>query len=100
MERIRGKWIKVKIVNKSPFYWGVGITCTLILIHLLPETGGGGGPTGSGNMLSNLMWHEKALTLIPGILFICNGLFPHSMLGKSGGLIYDFFSWVRRETKK
>lgn len=54
----------MKIVNEKPFYLGVGITCLMIIFHLLPDSEGGGGPTGSGNMLSNLSFFEQLLTFV------------------------------------
>lgn len=88
------------ILNKKPFYLGIGITCLMIVLHLLPDSGGGGGPTGSGNMLSNLSFLEELLTLIPGVLLISYGIFPSSILGRIGRAMYDLYAWVRRENKK
>jgi hypothetical protein len=31
---------------------------------------------------------------------IINGLFPHSKLGKAGGIIYKFYVWVWVSSKK
>lgn len=90
----------MKIANKKTFYLGIGITCLMIVINLLPDPGPGGGATGTGNMFNNLSLFEKVLILLPGFLLIMNGVSPDSVLGKVGGLLYDLFSWVRRENRK
>ncbi len=94
----KGKWIKVKIVNKSPFYWGVGITCTLVFVYSFGTNVDHASTWGKDINAYSLL--GKSLFLAPGILLILNGLFPASALGKIGGFIFDLFSWVLRETKK
>lgn len=88
--------LKMKIINRSPFYWGIGITIALLFVHIFTDGQSGHG----GNMLKNLSIYGKIISLIPGGLLIFNGLLPNSMLGKAGGLIYNFYSWVYRESKK
>jgi len=90
----------MKVSNKKTFYLGIGITCIMIVVNLLPDPGPGGGSTGNANMLNNLSLFEKLLALLPGFMLIMNGIYPDSILGKLGGLLYDLFSWVHRENKK
>lgn len=87
----------MKIVNKSPFYWGVGITCTLIFVYSFGTDVEHASTWGKDINTYSLL--GKSLFLVPGILLIFNGLLPESTLGKTGGLIYNFYSWVLREKK-
>ena len=89
--------IIIKIVNKSPFYWGVGVTCVLLFMFLFS---GNIGSATRGPAIHNWSWFGKVCLLIPGILLMINGLFPHSIFGKAGGLIYILISWIIRETKR
>jgi hypothetical protein len=47
-----------------------------------------------GPSINNWSYLAKIALLVPGILMIINGLFPHSKLGKAGGIIYKFYVWV------
>ena len=80
----------MKIINKKAFFWGVGITCALVFMIIFS---GNIGSATKGPAIHNWPWFGQSLLLIPGILFIFNGVCPNSILGKIGGLIYSFLSW-------
>lgn len=85
----------MRVINRKPFYWGVGLTCTLIFVYIC------------GADVSRTTWTSKDINsysvfgkgffLIPGILLLLNGLYPNSRLGRVGGLTYELFSWIFRK---
>ncbi len=84
----------MKIENKKPFLWGVGLIFLAAIIVFVPSDGTHA--AGSGNMLNNLTLFESVLIFIPSLLLICYGVRPKSKLGVAGGAIVKLYQWVRK----
>lgn len=84
-----------RIKYKAPFFWGSLINCALIILYFLPES-----LVDGGNMFDNLSFFELLLALTPGCLLICYAISPQSSAGKAGGIIYNFYRWVREVKNK
>jgi hypothetical protein len=87
----------MKIINKGAFYWGMGLTFTLIFIYVFGSSSDYSSTWGKD--INAYSFFGKSLYLIPGVLLIIYGLFPDTVLGKGGELIYRLWEWVYRENK-
>lgn len=81
-------------INKKPLLLGAGLTCALLFMFSFSESMGG---ASKGPSFQNWSWFGKLLLLLPGLLITLYSLFPNSILGKFGGIIFKFFLWIQRE---